>query len=983
MKRSALLTLLFFGFFVVSSVFLAPSNAQRNVAPSRTGPKDPEIADTVRRLTDRSMKGLVQQRNSKGGDMLNLQGRFQEVALSKLDAEGDPMVGCVGSVEEANDFFGRDLETGELLTNSREAEYLATKRAARTDMSREEFEFYKGLIETQSLQLGSPNAATFIVQNQDGPNEGFNDPTPVSPEGGNPGTTRGQLRLNLFNYAAGIWSSFLDSNVPIKINAQFDPLTCSTGSAILGSAAATSVQRNFSGAEFSNTWYPVALANKRAGTDLSPPGELNLSDHDINATFNSSIDNGCFSAGHRFYYGYDNSTPSLRTNLLVVVLHEFAHGLGFQVYTNGSTGQESGSPPATDIYARHVYDRSVSLFWNQMTDAQRVTSARNSGNLFWDGPNLNAASGFMEFGREASSGRVQLYAPSTFSPGPSVSHFDTVSFPNLLMEPNISVGLPLDLDLTKQQMRDIGWYRDSNGDRIPDTITNVLPNGGTLFAGGQATVNWTNNGGFNRNVTIELSTNGGSTFPTVIASDVPNFGSFTFTVPNSPSEQARVRVREHGFVSPVGTSSANFTISGTTASPTPTVAPSPTPTVAPSPTPTVAPSPTPTVAPSPTPTVAPSPTPTVAPSPTPTVAPSPTPTVAPSPTPTVAPSPTPTVAPSPTPTPFNFGFEGDVASRFTGDGLLLFNDISLVRQFIVGSLIPDSSFNEFQRADIAPLGTLGDGLLTAGDTIQARRYVAGLDPKIAGGGSAGLSESTLGAIGGTYWEAELDGNSRWLRVTNGFGSPGGQVTVGVELMPMGNEMASSFTLYFDQSLLSNPVATVGSGLPTDTVLTVNTSQQANGRVMLLLDSADILGSATELKRVVNITFNIAPNAAFGDTEVSFGNWPTVSSISDQFGNLVATGFNSGLVTIGQPSTDVNGRVVTPTGQGLRNAQVTITKADGTTRTTPTSSLGFFSFAGIELGQTITVRVNSRRYRFDPQTVGVSSNMAALQFVGLE
>ena len=38
-------------------------------------------------------------------------------------------------------------------------------------------------------------AATINIDNVDGPNEGFNDPTPVAPEGGNPGTTRGQQRL--------------------------------------------------------------------------------------------------------------------------------------------------------------------------------------------------------------------------------------------------------------------------------------------------------------------------------------------------------------------------------------------------------------------------------------------------------------------------------------------------------------------------------------------------------------------------------------------------------------------------------------------------------------------------------------------------------------------------------------------------------------------------------------------------------------------
>ena len=45
--------------------------------------------------------------------------------------------------------------------------------------------------------------------------------------------------------------------------------------------------------------------------------------------------------------------------------------------------------------------------------------------------------------------------------------------------------------------------------RVPDTITNVQPSGGSLTAGANATITWTNTGGFDRNVTIELSTDGG------------------------------------------------------------------------------------------------------------------------------------------------------------------------------------------------------------------------------------------------------------------------------------------------------------------------------------------------------------------------------------------------------------------------------------------------------------------------------------------
>lgn len=63
-------------------------------------------------------------------------------------------------------------------------------------------------------------------------------------------------------------------------------------------------------------------------------------------------------------------------------------------------------------------------------------------------------------------GHVRLYAPSPVAPGSSISHWDTVATPNLLMEPFINADLKggTTLDLTDDQMVDIGW---SNGPHCP------------------------------------------------------------------------------------------------------------------------------------------------------------------------------------------------------------------------------------------------------------------------------------------------------------------------------------------------------------------------------------------------------------------------------------------------------------------------------------------------------------------------------------
>jgi hypothetical protein len=61
-----------------------------------------------------------------------------------------------------------------------------------------------------------------------------------------------------------------------------------------------------------------------------------------------------------------------------------------------------------------------------------------------------------------------MYAPTTYSSGSSVSHWDTIEFPNQLMEPNISGDLThsvaVPVDLTLDQLRDVGWSANPIGD---------------------------------------------------------------------------------------------------------------------------------------------------------------------------------------------------------------------------------------------------------------------------------------------------------------------------------------------------------------------------------------------------------------------------------------------------------------------------------------------------------------------------------------
>jgi hypothetical protein len=227
-------------------------------------------------------------------------------------------------------------------------------------------------------------AATIVINNINAAGVGFNDPTPAAPIGGNTGVTLGQQRLIAFTYAANIWAATLTSAVPIVINAQMTPLSCTATSAVLGSAGATSVFRDFTGAPKAATWYSYALANKLSGTYL---GTLNAGQ--INANFNSNLGiAGCLT-GTFFYLGLDSNHGS-NVDFVVVLLHEIGHGLGFQTFTSGSTGLTLSNLGFPSVWDYFLLDATNNVLWADATAAQRQASAISGDKLVWTGANVTA-----------------------------------------------------------------------------------------------------------------------------------------------------------------------------------------------------------------------------------------------------------------------------------------------------------------------------------------------------------------------------------------------------------------------------------------------------------------------------------------------------------------------------------------------------------------------------------------------------------------
>jgi hypothetical protein len=231
-------------------------------------------------------------------------------------------------------------------------------------------------------------AVTITIVNRDAAGQGLNDPTPAAPVGGNPGTTIGEQRLNVFRKAAEIWGGILPGIVDIRVNASFSSsMPCTSSTAALGGTSPNYVESDFGGGEVPGVWYVVAEASQLAGYDLEAGNPY------MTTTFNAKLGQaGCLN-GNYFYYGFDTNMPANYVNLLTVTLHEFAHGLGFISLVDERDGTFCcDTLPLPDIFDAFVYDTTSRKSWNDMAmDADRKASAINTGNLVWSGPAANAA----------------------------------------------------------------------------------------------------------------------------------------------------------------------------------------------------------------------------------------------------------------------------------------------------------------------------------------------------------------------------------------------------------------------------------------------------------------------------------------------------------------------------------------------------------------------------------------------------------------
>ncbi|MGL4229788.1 MAG: PA domain-containing protein [Casimicrobium sp.] len=233
------------------------------------------------------------------------------------------------------------------------------------------------------LVLGRVEAAKLVLVNGDFPGTGFNDPTPVAPVGGNPGTTLGQQRQIAFNYVLGLWGKTLsNTDITIEVLAGFRALGCDANGGALAAAGPYTLYSNSEGTKFNNTWYHGALANRLANRDLDIEN-YGVNFPEIIARANINIGKSDCIPGSGWYYGLDDRAPSDGQSFVKIMLHEVGHGLGFGSLVDESTGEYFADKPG--VWEHFLYDDTTGKTWVAMTDEERKASAINNENLSWTG----------------------------------------------------------------------------------------------------------------------------------------------------------------------------------------------------------------------------------------------------------------------------------------------------------------------------------------------------------------------------------------------------------------------------------------------------------------------------------------------------------------------------------------------------------------------------------------------------------------------
>ena len=238
------------------------------------------------------------------------------------------------------------------------------------------------------------------------------------------------------------------------------------------------------------------------------------------------------------------------------------------------------------------------------------------------------------------------------------------------------------------------------------------------------------------------------------------------------------------------------------------------------------------------------------------------------------------------------GYKGDVVPRGNPNGVNGITDWVQIGLFVAG-LATAVDACETNRADCAPRGTCGDGILTTIDWVQAGRYAAGLDGRVL------MQDCVPTLVQGpkSMVQGQKSGTLRSLSFTNAVVARGATNGVAVWTQAQGDENGFGFSVQFDTNVLALVSATPGADLTNAAMFLVNTSAVARGVVGVVF----VLPSNTTLeagpRALVQLNFAARAGSNTVSTPLNFQDAPVAGEISDSFATPLAASFVDGAVTV--------------------------------------------------------------------------------------
>ena len=238
-----------------------------------------------------------------------------------------------------------------------------------------------------------------------------------------------------FEYAVSIYEQNISSSVPIMISATWEPLNVG----ILAKSGPSTFHKNFNSALIPNVYYPIALVEKLSGREWNDE-----KDADIICSFDSE---------RNWYFATDGNTPETKYDLVTVVLHEIAHGLGISGFLKDENGvgkfnNAGNNPSAYDYYIYNSQNQRISdnsLFSSPSTQLHNQITSNE-----------------LDFScsTNCDQSKSKIYAPSSWRTGVSIYHLQNVSGSSgELMSPSISKGQAIHNpgESTIKILSEIGW----------------------------------------------------------------------------------------------------------------------------------------------------------------------------------------------------------------------------------------------------------------------------------------------------------------------------------------------------------------------------------------------------------------------------------------------------------------------------------------------------------------------------------------------